>query len=173
MFKLILLLPILIVSFFVIDEAQARTSFLGTFEGKFDEKMINTVGEFRVNNNIDTFVLTGTFENDKITFWDPYQGVYVTSNPNCQKIIGDLVLQNDKTIINLDFKGKNCKYGLTSYVIGTFETSVGEGSITFVADHHSNSVQGQLKGVLNEIPEQINHKVVINDSIKLTGEKEQ
>jgi len=166
MFKLILLLPILIVSIFVIDEAQARTSFVGSFEGKFDEKMINTVGEFRINNDIGIYVLVGTFENDGIDRF----------NPNCQKIVADLVLEGTDRKISLDFTGKNCKYGLMSYVIGTFETDGGEGRITFVADHHNNTVEGQLTGVLNEIPEQVpeqvNHEVVINDSIKLTGEKE-
>ncbi len=155
----------------IVESADARTSIVGSFEGKFDNEMIKAKGEFRVGE-LGTFELTGTFENDVFTYWNPYEGVFITSNPNCQKIIGDLVLQNDKTIINLDFKGKNCRYGLMSYVIGTFETSLGEGSITFVADHHSNNVEGQLKGVLNEIPEQVNHEVVINDSIKLTGEKE-
>ncbi len=162
MFKLILLLPILIVSILVIDEAQARTSIVGSFEGKFDEKMINTVGEFRISNNIGTYVLVGTFENNGRDWL----------NPNCQKITADLVLEGTDKKITLDFTGKNCKYGLMSYVIGTFETSLGEGSITFVADHHNNNVEGQLKGVLNEISEQVNHEVVINDSIKLTGEKE-
>jgi len=162
MFKLILLLPILIVSILVIDEAQARTSIVGSFEGKFDEKMINTVGEFRISNNIGTYVLVGTFENNGRDWL----------NPNCQKITADLVLEGTDKKIILDFTGKNCKYGLMSYVIGTFETSLGEGSITFVADHHNNNVEGQLKGVLNEVPEQVNHEVVINDSIKLTGEKE-
>ena len=162
MFKLILLLPILIVSILVIDEAQARTSIVGSFEGKFDEKMINTVGEFRISNDIGTYVLVGTFQNDGRDWL----------NPNCQKIVAELTLEGTDRKITLDFTGKNCKYGLMSYVIGTFETSLGEGSITFVADHHSNNVSGQLKGVLNEIPEQVNHEVVINDSIKLTGEKE-
>ncbi|GEM_PF-6802113 len=162
MFRLLLFLPILAVSLFVIDDAQALSSFIGSFEGMYDEKMINAVGEFRINNDIGTYVLVGTFENDGI---DRY-------NPNCQKIVGDLVLEGTDRKIILDFTGKNCKYGLTSYVIGTFETDGGEGRITFVADHHNNTVEGQLKGVLNEIPEQVNHEVVINDSIKLTGEKE-
>jgi len=148
MFRLLLLLPILAVSLFIIDDAQARSSFIGSFEGIFDEKMINAVGEFRVSNNIDTFVLVGTFETNKITHWNPYEGVYITSNPNCQKIIADLVLEGTDRKISLDFTGKNCKYGLISYVIGTFETEGGEGRITFVADHHTNTVKGELRGVL-------------------------
>jgi len=151
-----------VISIMSIEEAQARTSFVGSFEGTYDEKMINTVGEFRINNDIGIYVFVGTFENDGIDRF----------NPNCQKIVGDLVLEGTDRKITLDFTGKNCKYGLTSYVIGTFETNGGEGRITFVADHHNNTVEGQLTGVLNEIPEQINHEVVINDSIKLTGEKE-
>lgn len=160
---LVYVLAISVISIMSIEEAQARTSIVGSFEGTYDEKMIITVGEFRISNEIGTYVLVGTFENDGIDWF----------NPNCQKIVADLVLEGiDRKIITLDFTGKNCKYGLTSYVIGTFETNGGEGRITFVADHHNNTVEGQLTGVLNEIPEQVNHKVVINDSIKLTGEKE-
>lgn len=138
LFRLLLLLPILAISFFVINEVQALSSFIGSFEGKYDEKMINTVGEFRISNEIGTYVLVGTFENDGRDWL----------NPNCQKIVADLVLEGTDRKITLDFTGKNCKYGLTSYVIGTFETDGGEGRITFVADHHNNNVKGELRGVL-------------------------
>jgi len=138
MIKLLLLLPILAVSVFIIDDAQARSSFIGSFEGIFDEKMINAVGEFRISNDIGTYVFVGTFEdNGRDAF-----------NPNCQKILADLVLEGTDRKLSLDFTGKHCKYGFISYVIGTFETEGGEGRITFVADHHKNTVKGELRGVL-------------------------
>lgn len=132
-----------------------RVSVTGNFDGVFDHELINTEGKFRISSDVDTFVLVGTFENAVVQHWSPISGVYVTSNPNCQNISGDLVLESTEAKINIDFNGKNCTYGLTSYVIGTFETTesvgkyegiVGEGSITFVADHHTNNVSGQLKG---------------------------
>jgi len=132
-----------------------KVSVTGNFDGVFDHKSINTQGKFRISGEIETFVLVGTFENTGVKHWNPVSGVYITSNPNCQNISADLVLESVETKINIDFNGKNCTYGLTSYVIGTFETTesvgkygsiVGEGSITFVADHHTNNVSGQLKG---------------------------
>ncbi len=144
-----LFLPVFLFSIlFVVSEANAlphAISVVGEFEGKFDEKMINTVGEFRINNDIGIYVLVGTFENDGIDRF----------NPNCQKIVADLVLESKETKFYLDYTGKNCRYGLFSYVIGTFEVTdsegeyeikSGEGRITFVADHHTNNVSGELKG---------------------------
>lgn len=138
-----------------VDELPSyKTSVVGNFNGHFDNKMINTSGNFNINNKVKTFVLVGTFANAEQQHWNPITGKYVKSSPNCQKIIGDLVLQTADAKINLDFIGKKCVYGLFSYVIGTFEVTdstgyeieSGEGRITFVTDHHSNIAKGQLKG---------------------------
>ncbi len=144
-----LFLPVFLFSIlFVVSEANAlphAISVVGEFEGKFDLKSINTVGDYTISGDTNTFVLVGTFENDGLDRF----------NPNCQKIIAYLVLENQETKINLDYTGKNCRYGLFSYVIGTFEVTnsegeyeikSGKGRITFVADHHSNNVSGHLKG---------------------------
>lgn len=160
--KLLLLLPIFIVSLFLIDDAEARSSFIGNFEGKFDEKMINTEGEFRVGGESNIFVFVGTFENAGRDYF----------NPSCQKISGDLILESNDKKIYIDFDGKNCKYGLISYVVGTFETEGGEGRITFVADHHNNNVKGELRGFFNDIPEQILDDVDISDSVELSIEED-
>jgi len=127
-----------VISIMSIDDAQARSSFIGSFEGTYDEKMINADGEFRISNDIGIYVLVGTFD-------DKGRDAF---NPNCQKILADLVLEGTDRKLSLDFTGKYCKYGLISYVIGTFETDGGEGRITFVTDHHKNTVKGELRGVL-------------------------
>lgn len=145
----LLFLPIFLFSvLFIVSEANAlphAISVVGDFEGKFDHKSINTVGEYTISGDTNTFVLVGTFENDGIDRF----------NLTCQKIVADLVLESQETKINLDYTGKNCRYGLFSYVIGTFEVTnsegkyeikSGEGRITFVADHHTNNVSGELKG---------------------------
>ncbi len=132
-----------------------KVSVVGNFEGKFDHEMINTTGKYTISANTETFVLVGTFDNEYYQHLNPVTGKYVTSNPNCQRVHGDLVLESVDTKVFLDYNGKNCKYGLISYVIGTFEVTDSEGlleinegygRITFVADHHSNNVSGQLKG---------------------------
>ncbi len=140
----------------VAKKLEHRVSVTGNFDGDFDHKMINASGKFTISGDVQTFVLVGTFENEGIRYWNPYSGEYETSNPNCQIIIGDLVLQSVETEIDLVFEGQTCTYGLMSYVIGTFETGEstgtyagveGEGRITFVADHHDNKIiGGQLKG---------------------------
>jgi len=130
-------------------------SVVGNFEGEFDYKSINTTGEYTISGDTNTFVLVGTFEEKGVSHYNVSTGKYVISNPNCSNITGELVLQSVETKINLDYTGKNCHYGLFSYVIGTFEVTdsegkyeikSGEGRITFVADHHTNNVSGQLKG---------------------------
>lgn len=148
-------------SFIIVEEAFAlphSVGVVGDFNGKFDEKMINTEGKFRISGEIKQFILTGTFDNEYHKHVNPTTGKYVTSNPNCQRLHAGLVLQSVESKINLDFNGKNCKIGLISYVIGTFEVidsegkyeiKQGEGRITFVADHHNNNVHGQLKGVFS------------------------
>ncbi len=132
-----------------------KVSITGNFEGDFDHKLINANGKFRISGDIQTFVLVGTFENEGVRYWNPYTGEYQTSNPNCQIVVGDLVLRSPDTRVELIFNGQTCTYGLMSYVIGTFVTGdssgsyagvEGEGRITFVADHHNNNVSGQLKG---------------------------
>lgn len=145
---------------------------VGDFEGKFDHKSIITEGEYTIGGETEDFVLTGTFDNEYHKHVNPATGKYVTSNPNCQQVHGDLVLESAKMKIILDFEGKNCQIGLTSYVIGTYysndyefadedeyeygydedpeeeyENITGNGRITFVADHHSNSVSGNIKGI--------------------------
>ncbi len=144
-----LFLPVFLFSIlFVVSEANAlphAISVVGEFEGKFDHKSINTVGDYTISGDTNTFVLVGTFENDGLDWF----------NPNCQKIVADLILESQETKFYLDYTGKNCRYGLFSYVIGTFEVTdsegeyeikSGEGRITFVADHHTNNVSGELKG---------------------------
>ncbi len=174
--RTILVIPLLVVSFFFLmgshNQATALSSFYGEFDGKFDNKMINADGKFRIGSDIGTFVLVGTFENSMFRHWDPLSGVYITSNPNCQNIIGDLTLQGEKRSIDLDFTAKSCKYGLISYVIGTFETEGGEGRITFVADHHENNVSGQLKGVIEVSPEPIMDDVDVSDTVELSTEED-
>lgn len=157
-----LLLSVFLLSvFFIIDNVEAipsyKVSIVGNFDGEFDHKMINSSGKFRISGDAIIFALTGTFENSEQQHWNPLTGKYVRSSPNCQKINGDLVLTETNEKIDLDFNGKVCSYGLYSFVIGTFETTggegtyenvSGEGNITFVADHHTNKVSGQLKGSL-------------------------
>lgn len=132
-----------------------KSSLVGNFNGKFDHSTINTVGKFNIGSEIETFVLVGTFESAEYSYWNPITGKYVRSSPDCQKIVGDLVLESKQGIINLQFNGKKCMYGLYSFVLGTFnavdgtekyELKSGEGRITFVTDHHSNIAKGQLKG---------------------------
>lgn len=132
-----------------------KTAFTGTFDGTFDGIVVNVDGKYRVNNIIDTFVMIGTLKTADVNHFNPVTGKYVKSSPNCNKIIGDLVLQSVKGQLKLDFNGKKCQYGLYSYVLGTFEVidanqsyknASGNGRITFVTDHHNNSVNGQLKG---------------------------
>ncbi len=133
-------------------------SIVADFEGKFDNKSINTSGKYRISNDVNIFVLVGNFEETGVSHYDPTTGKYVISNPNCSNITGELVLESVEAKIYLDYTGKNCHYGLLSYVIGTFEVTnsegkyeilEGEGRITFVADHHNNDVSGQLKGSFN------------------------
>ena len=130
-------------------------SITADFEGKFDRKMINTSGEYKISNDVNTFVLVGTFDETGVSHYDPILGKYVITNPNCSNITAELVLESKDTKINLDYTGKNCHYGFFSYVIGTFEVTdstgqyegiEGNGRITFVADHHNNNVSGELKG---------------------------
>lgn len=168
---------LLTLSFFVPDAEASlpRTiGIVGDFEGTFDHKSIITEGEYTISSEVEQFVLTGTFDNE-YNEHDPATatGKYVT-NPNCQRVHGDLVLESDKIKIIIDFEGKNCRFGLISYVIGTYFSNeyvftdedeeygygyeyndeyekyeddiIGDGRITFVADHHTNNVMGHFKG---------------------------
>lgn len=148
---------------------------VGDFEGTFDHESIITEGEYTISGNTEQFVLTGTFDNEYHEHVNPATGKYVTSNPNCQRVHGDLVLESAEIKIIIDFEGKNCRFGLMSYVIGTYYSNeyvftdedeeeedeygygneyedyeddiTGNGRITFVADHHSNFVYGEIKGI--------------------------
>lgn len=145
-------------SFTLFEEAFAlehKVRVQGNFDGKFDHKMINSEGTFRISGDINKFILVGTFDNNDSEHWNPVTGKYVRSNPTCQKIVGDLTLESVETKIKLNVNAKKCQYGLLSYIIGTFDVvdsegkhdiESGEGRITFVADNHNNSVKGQLIG---------------------------
>jgi len=139
---------LLTLSFFVpdADATYHHVAVVGEFEGKFNHKSINALGDYVISSDEHTFTLTGDFVKD---------GRDVTYNINCITVIGQLVLESQETDIFIDFDGKKCEFGYMSYVIGTFVTTdstgkyegiMGDGRISFYTNHYSDNVSGTLQG---------------------------
>ncbi len=146
--NIILFTLVFTLSFFIPDAEATyhKVAIVGDFEGKFDHKSINAIGDYSISSDKHTFTLQGDFV--KI-------GRDWTFNINCINIIGQLVLDSQESKVFLNFIGKECQYGYMSYVIGTFDTThstgkyagvLGEGRISFYTDHYSDNVSGTLQG---------------------------
>lgn len=151
-FNRILFLAIVSFSFVLLfshSDANAldyKTAFYGNFNGEHHHFQISkdfvnvesiASGNMHINGEAKYFLIYGFFSRlgfDQL-------------NPNCDRVTG--LLEDDSTDIKLilHINGKNCRYGMTSYLFGTFTatrldgmgTHEGNGLISIVTDEHLTS----------------------------------